>query len=186
VVETDASNKGIGAVLQYDNHPIAYVNKALGPHNQTLSTYEKECLAILLAMEHWRAYLQHSEFTIKTDQRSLVHLDDQRLTTPWKHKALTKLMGLKYKILYKKCAENRVADALSRVSNNPSQELLALSALQPVWLQELVDAYPSDPHIAKLLSTLVVSTHFTLQNGVIKYKEKIWVSINKPVQQQIM
>ena len=81
---------------------MAYVSKALGPKNQTLSTYEKECLAILLAVDHWRAYLQHSEFTIKTDQRSLVHLDDQRLTTPWQHKALTKLMGLRYKILYKR------------------------------------------------------------------------------------
>jgi len=93
---------------------MAYVSKALGPKNQTLSTYEKECLAILLAVDHWRAYLQHSEFTIKTDQRSLVHLDDQRLTTPWQHKALTKLMGLRYKILYKKglSFDNQVADAL--------------------------------------------------------------------------
>ena len=83
-------------------------------------------------MDHWRAYLQHSEFTIKTDQRSLVHLDDQRLTTPWQHKALTKLMGLRYKILYKKGVDNQVADALSRVTNNPCQTLAAVSALQPV------------------------------------------------------
>jgi hypothetical protein len=61
VMETD---KGIGAVLQQDGHPIAYVSKALGPKNQALSTYEKECLAILLAIEHWKAYL-HNEFVIK-------------------------------------------------------------------------------------------------------------------------
>jgi hypothetical protein len=59
LIETDASNKGIGAVIQQDGHPMAYVSKALGPKNQALSTYEKECLAILLAMEHWRQYLQH-------------------------------------------------------------------------------------------------------------------------------
>jgi hypothetical protein len=96
------------------------VNKALGPKNQALSTYEKECLVILLVVEHWRSYLQHSEFTLKTDKKSLVHLDDQRLTTPWQHKALTKLMGLKYKICYKKVVDNRVVDTLSRVSNNTS------------------------------------------------------------------
>ena len=57
VVETDASAIGIGAVLQQQGHPIAYVSKALGPKAQGLSTYEKECLAILMAMEHWYHYL---------------------------------------------------------------------------------------------------------------------------------
>lgn len=55
-VETDASDKGIRAVLQQDGHPIAYLSKALGPKNQVLSTYEKESLAILMAIEHWRSY----------------------------------------------------------------------------------------------------------------------------------
>lgn len=44
VIETDASEIGIGAILQQDGHPIAYVNKALGPKTQGLSTYEKESL----------------------------------------------------------------------------------------------------------------------------------------------
>jgi hypothetical protein len=41
VIETDASDKGVGAILQQDGHPIAYFSKALGPKNQALSTYEK-------------------------------------------------------------------------------------------------------------------------------------------------
>lgn len=98
-IETDASDKGIGAVLQQMGHPIAYVSRALGPRAQGLSTYEKECFAILLAVEHWRPYLLNAEFILKTDEKSLIHLDDQRLTTPWQHKALTKLMGLSYKIV---------------------------------------------------------------------------------------
>lgn len=69
-IETDASDKGVGAVLQQGGHPIAYISRALGPKNQMLSTYEKECLAILLAVEHWRSYLQQGEFVILTDQKS--------------------------------------------------------------------------------------------------------------------
>lgn len=38
------------------DHPIAFLSKALGPRTQGLSTYEKESLAIILAVEHWRSY----------------------------------------------------------------------------------------------------------------------------------
>lgn len=82
VVETDASDKGMGAVLMQNNHPITFLSKALGPRHLGLSTYEKKSLAIMMAVDHWRPYLQHAEFFIKTDHRSLAFLDNQRLTTP--------------------------------------------------------------------------------------------------------
>lgn len=83
VIDTDACDYGVGAVLHQGGHPIAYMSKPLGPKNRGLSTYEKECLAILMAVEQWRPYLQTGEFLVRTDQRSLIHLDDQRLSTPW-------------------------------------------------------------------------------------------------------
>jgi hypothetical protein len=114
VVETDACDVGIGAVLMQQDHPIAFVSKALGPRNRGLSIYEKEYLAILLAIEQWRPYLQFQEFLIRTDQKSLVNLSNQRLHTPWPQTALKKMMGLNYKIVYKKGSVNSAADALSR------------------------------------------------------------------------
>lgn len=128
-VETDASAKGIGVVLHQEGHPIAYVSKALGLKNQGLSTYEKKCLAILMAVDHWRSYLQHAPFVIKTDQRSLENLTNQRLSTPWQLKAYTKSLGLNYKIVYKKGTDNSAADALSRLpmaTNHCSEEFFGI------------------------------------------------------------
>lgn len=156
-LETDASEKGIGAVLQQEGHPIAFVSRALGPRAQGLSTYEKECFAILLAIDHWRSYLQHSEFTIKTDQKSLVHLDDQRLSTPIQHKALTRLLALNFKIVYKQGAENRVADALSRTNHADTVEFQAILVLTSPWLQQLQTTYLADPVSSKLLQELSVN-----------------------------
>lgn len=70
-IETDACDSGIGAVLHQAGHPIAFVSKTLGPRHQTLSTYEKECLAILMAVDHWRSYLICGQFVIHTDQKVL-------------------------------------------------------------------------------------------------------------------
>lgn len=84
-IETYASNVGVGAVLVQDGHPLAFISKPLGLKTRGLSTYEKEYLAILIAIDQWRQYLQHAEFFIYTDQKSLVHLNEQRLNTLKEH-----------------------------------------------------------------------------------------------------
>ena len=51
------------------------------PKNQGLSAYEKEYMTILIVVEQWRSYLQLGEFLIFTDQKSLIHLNEQQLHT---------------------------------------------------------------------------------------------------------
>lgn len=51
VVETDACATGVGVVLMQQGHPIAYLSKSLGPQNQRLSIYEKEVLAVIMAVD---------------------------------------------------------------------------------------------------------------------------------------
>lgn len=118
-LQTDASDNGVGVVLLQDGHPLAFVSKALGPRTRGLSTYEKEYLAILIAVDQWRSFLQHGEFIIFTDQRSLMHITDQRLQTPWQMKLYTKLVGLQFKVVYKPGVTNLAADALSRHPQPP-------------------------------------------------------------------
>ena len=105
-LETDASGFGVGAVLLQNGHPLAFISKALGPRNQGLSVYEKGYLTILMAVDQWRHYLMNSEFIIHTDHRSLIHLNEQWLHTPWQQKVFSKLLGLRYKVIYCKGSEN--------------------------------------------------------------------------------
>jgi hypothetical protein len=189
VIDTDACDVGIGAVLSQQGHPLAYVSRALGPRNQTLSVYEKEYLAILMAVQQWRAYLQVNEFVIRTDHKSLTHLTDQRLHTEWQQKALTKLMGLQYKVQYKQGIHNGAADALSRKPPQSSQ-VFALTTVQPVWLSSVIASYKGDERILTLLQRLALDplaeAHYTLQGGIVHYRGRVMVGPNAGLQARLI
>lgn len=102
VIETDASSKGIGAVLMQGGRPLAFLSKALAPKHLGLSVYEKELLAILQAITKWRSYLIGAHFVIKTDHQSLKFFMEQRLSTFLQQKWLSKMLGYDYEITYKK------------------------------------------------------------------------------------
>jgi transposase InsO family protein len=188
-IETDASGKGIGVVLTQEGHPLAFVSKALSTKTQGLSTYKKEYLAVLLAVNQWRPYLQYSEFIIFSDQHSLSHLSEQRLHTPWQQRVFTELLGLQYRIVYKKGVDNGAADALSR---RPQEglEVFHVSATSPQWLSKVVQGYSQDNKAQSLLTEL--SLHpttegpYSLHQGLICYKDRVWLGNNLSVHQQVL
>lgn len=97
-----------------DHRPIAFHNQALNGNKLSLSTYEKELLAMVVAMRKWRPYLLGRPFVIKTNHQSLKYLLEQRVGTPAQQRWITKLLGYIFIVEYKQGKENVVADALSR------------------------------------------------------------------------
>lgn len=182
VLETDASDSGFGAVLIQDSHPVAYLSKPVCKRNQALSTYEKECMAIILAVEKWRPYLQNAEFIIRTDHKSLLHLTEQRVSSKIQQKALLKLKDLQFKIVYKQGAMNMAADALSRC--HQAQPVLAISFCNPEWIDKIKLWYTDDPKALQILSA--PSGDFTVTDGLIRHHGKIWLGSNVLAQQHVL
>jgi len=77
IVETDASNFAVGAILSQEfdgkTHPIAFLSKSLSGAQRNYPIYDKELLAIITALKAWRHFLEGARhpFTIYTDHKNL-------------------------------------------------------------------------------------------------------------------
>ena len=76
LLETDASIKGLGAILsqkQSDSqvHPVAYASRALSPPEKNYSVTELETLVVVWAVQHFNAYLYGHEVTVFTDHSAV-------------------------------------------------------------------------------------------------------------------
>ena len=112
----DASDVGIGAVLlQEDNngidHPVCYFSKKFNKHQKNYSTIEKECLALILAIQQFKVYLTSSTSPI------VVFSFLQKLKN--KNQRLLRwsllLQEFNLDIRHLKGRDNIIPDALSRV-----------------------------------------------------------------------
>ncbi|KAL6419609.1 hypothetical protein ACFW04_013697 [Cataglyphis niger] len=117
-VITDASDYAIGAVLSQgkvgDNRPIVYASRVLSRAEQNYNTTEKELLAIVWAVKHFRLYVYGTKFKIITDHKPLIWLfnvnDPGLILIRWR----LKLEEYDYEIIHKAGRANANADALSR------------------------------------------------------------------------
>ena len=123
VLQTDASNRGVGAVLtQYseegEEHPIAFWSRKFLPREERYSTIEKECLAIKLGIEAFRVYLLGRPFTIETDHRSLIWMERLKSTNNRLARWSLALQPYNFRVIHKAGKLNGNADALSRAPTN--------------------------------------------------------------------
>ncbi|KAG9458686.1 hypothetical protein H6P81_003194 [Aristolochia fimbriata] len=174
-IECDASGRGLGVVLMQESRPIAFFSKALGERALTKSTYEKELMALVLAIQHWRPYLLGRRFKVLTDQKSLRFLLHQRITTPDQQNWLAKLLGYDFDIVYKPGTQNRAADALSRIHEDIT--LCAISCPQWIDVEQLQQDVYDDPALAALIQQLSVAPDsrqcYRLVHGQLLYKNRL-------------
>lgn len=190
MLECDASGKGVGAELMQEGRPIAFYSKALSPTRLGLSTYEKELLAVVMAVTKWRHYLLGRQFLIKTDHQSLKFLLEQRVTTPMQQKWLSKLMGFDYEIIYKTGKTNMAADVLSRaeeeaqlITTNPGT-IATMTVILCHWVRELQANWEQDQELQKIIQDLQQNSashpSFSWQHQVLYFKSRLVVGHDEP------
>ena len=117
-LRTDASDVGIGAMLLQDHggtlFPVAYISKKLLPRECNYSVMEKECLAVVWAVNKLKMYLYGKEFILQTDHQSLTYLDKAKFTNQRVMRWSLALQPYRYRVEYIKGEDNLGADMLSR------------------------------------------------------------------------
>ncbi|KAI2657431.1 Transposon Tf2-8 polyprotein [Labeo rohita] len=129
--EVDASTSGVEAVLSQAVsdpplfHPCAYFFRKLTMAEQNYDVGNRELLAIKLALEEWRHWLEGSvhQFTIITDHKNLQYLREAKCLNPRQACRALFLTRFNFKITYRPGTKNTKADALSRQfsANSPAE-----------------------------------------------------------------
>lgn len=117
-MQTDASDRGLGALLLQkksgEYHPLVYLGKKLLPRKQNFATVEKECYAIVSAVQRLQKYLYGRECIIETDHRGLQWLKTIKSHNPRFLRWSLVLQEYKFTVRHIPGANNKMADLLSR------------------------------------------------------------------------
>ncbi len=123
-IQSDASDVSVGAVLQQKVagqwQPLGFFSKQLRKPETKYSVFDRELLAMYLAIRHFRFYLEGRHFTAFTDHKPLVFAM-AKVSEPWSARQtrhLSYISEFTTDIQHVAGLENTVADALSRVVIN--------------------------------------------------------------------
>lgn len=146
-------------------------------------------MAIIFATKKWSQYLQDRHFVIKTDQQSLKYLLENKLSTPFQQKWLSKLLGFDYEIQYKQGTTNKVADALSRVLGAELLHL-AMSQVDSDLLYKITQSWHLDPTLSAVISgkTIDPNSHpkYQWEHGLLQRRGRLVVGENEEVKNTIL
>ena len=96
--------------------PIAFYSRSMTNAEKNYDTSQKELLAVVKAVDHFRQFLYGKEFIIKTDHHPLTSITTKAKPSVRLGRWLSELADYAFKIEHKKGADNVLADALSRLN----------------------------------------------------------------------
>ena len=178
VVETDASEYSVGAVLSHKDekgtlHPVQFASRTMNQAERKYSVCEKEALAVVFALKKFRVYLlSQDEFTLLTDHQALRSAFKKKDVHHRLARWLDLLAEYHFTIQYRPGKANGPADYLSRqqlmeyVSKEGVEGALDLTVLT----NDTVDMEPRLVSLQIFLSTLEITK--------VDQKDREWVKRN--------
>ncbi|KAK3536584.1 hypothetical protein QTP86_013781, partial [Hemibagrus guttatus] len=172
VVEVDASNSGLRAVLSQHHgepgklHPCAFHSRKLTDAEANYDVGNRELLAIKAALEEWRHWLEGARhpFQVLTDHRNLEYLCGAKCLNPQQVRWALFFTRFLFTVTYHPRSKNGKADALSsqfEVASEPGQPDLILpatailAAVQWDLVEEIQRAHADKPPPAGCLPTKI-------------------------------
>ena len=152
MLHTDASGKGLGAVLEQiqddgNDHPVIFASRTLSEHEVIYGITELETLVVIWALRHFHAYLYGHKCTVYTDHASVKLLLRAKHSSGklacWCETVAEYDLEVKYlEVKYHLGRKNANADALSRSpletctpegeeSDSPTTQVAAVSSDLP-------------------------------------------------------
>ncbi|KAK3527972.1 hypothetical protein QTP86_013081 [Hemibagrus guttatus] len=188
IVEVDASTTGVGAVLSQQQgnprklHPCAFFLRKLNPAEVNYDIGNRELLAVKLALEEWRHWLEGAKhpFTVLTDHKNLEYLWAAKRLNPRQARWALFFTRFKFAISYRPGSKNVKADALSRIygpdiaSEDPEPVLPEKIFASPIsWSEGMLPesgAPPGCPPGLQFIprshrTSLIHATHVSLGTG---------------------
>ncbi|KAG1930770.1 thy-1 membrane glycoprotein [Pimephales promelas] len=125
ILDTDASDVGVGAVLSQEDggleRVVAYASRALTKQERKYATTKKELLSVVTFTKHFKHYLLGREFLLRTDHSSLRWLHNFSGLEGQLARWLEQLANFQYKIIHRPGKQHTNADALSRLPGSGSR-----------------------------------------------------------------
>lgn len=119
VLQTDASEVGLGAVLKQEQggelYPVAYLSRKLYPRETRYSVNEKECLTLKWALDSFKYYLLGRDFVVETDHRALQWINKMKDTNACVTRWSLSMQPFHFIVRHRPGSENVTADFLSRL-----------------------------------------------------------------------
>ncbi|XP_071939170.1 uncharacterized protein [Coffea arabica] len=170
--ECDASGIGIGAVLLQEGRPVAYFSEKLNGAALNYSTYDKELMALVRALQTWQHYLCPREFVLHTDHESLKHIKSQDKLSKRHARWITFIDSFTFVIKYKAGKTNVVADALSR-----RHTLITTLDAKLLGFEFLKEFYAIDSDFGEIFKSLPRHSreHYFISQGFLYYKDKLYI-----------
>ncbi|GFY17885.1 hypothetical protein TNCV_3383781 [Trichonephila clavipes] len=148
---TDASGVGIGAVLNQNHRPIAFASRTLNKAERNYTVTERECLAVIWALNKFKTYFESLPVKVITDHTALTKLMNGDNLSSRMIGWTLKLSEFNIEWEHPPGVQNVVADVLSRnpVDNMDGSQIscAALRALALNSLEQFIREQREDPEL---------------------------------------